>query len=179
MAASPYKVLAQATRTIKETGVADQILFASMTDFDPAGGLKCPAAGEVIISDDHEFVVDKGFIKLTCAPTKQKLTASITGETGNLKLMNKLEVFVPGSDKELHKLIKLVKNDQLVILVKDAECDAEQFYQLGCDCNGAFLDPEGGWESGTTKDGVKGYKLAFSYPAGNVVLYQGVITYHP
>jgi len=174
---SPYKALAEAARTIKETGVSDTILFAALSDFDPAGGLKCPVAGEVIIATDHEFKVGFGFMKLACAPTKQKLSANLSGEVGNLKVMNKLEVFVPGSDEELHKLVKLVKNDQLIILVKDAECDVDQYYQLGCDCNGAYLAPEGGWESGTTVDGVKGYKLSFMYPAGNVVIYQGVVTY--
>lgn len=174
---SPYKALAEAARTIKETGVSDYILFASTSDFDPAGGIKCPVAGEVVITTDHEFQVGFGFIKLACAPTKQKLSVNITGEVGNLKMMNKLEVFVPGSDEELHKLLKLIKNDSLIMLVPDAECDSAQHYQLGCDCNGAYLAAEGGWESGTTVDGVKGYKLTFMYPAGNVVLYQGVITY--
>lgn len=164
--------------SIKTSGVSDHFFFAPVKEM---ASIKCPAtADDVVIAAAHTFTdaVDGGFYKVVCAPAKQKLSASFSGEPGSLKVMKKFEVFVPGSEAELHQLVKHLMNEPLIILTKDAECDADQYYQLGCDCNYAFLAADGGWESGTTKDGQKGYKLTFEYPSTSVLVYTAAVTEH-
>lgn len=176
MAASIYSTLAHTPTTIKEPGIGDFLLFAPLSDFTT---IEKPVSGESHIAGDHIFPVDKGFMKLECAPAKEKLSAQFVGEAGNLKLANKLEVFIPGSNKELHKLIGMMKNDKFIILAHDSDCVVASYYQIGNECNGAYLSPTDGWESGTTKDGVKGYKLTFEAPSNKVITYEGVVTMHP
>lgn len=172
---SPYKALLVKAGLV-EPGVSDYILFASASDFTT---IQCPPAGDVEITLAHVFASGLGFMKLMCSPSKNKLGATLQGEPGSLNLQQKLNIFVPGSKKELHKLIKLVKNDSLIVLVKDADCDVNQYYQLGCDCNFAYFIGENGWESGTTKDGQKGYNLTIEYPSSAIQIYSGAITMHP
>ena len=166
------------TDSIKESGVADHFFFAPVSEM---ASIKCPAtADDVVIAAAHTFTdaVDGGFYKVACAPSKQKLGASFTGEAGSLKIMKKFEAFVPGSQEDLHKLIKHLKNEALILLVKDADCPADQYYQLGCDCLHAYLSADGGFETGTTKDGQKGYKLTFEYPSSSVLIYTAAVTEH-
>lgn len=172
---SPYKALLVKPGLV-ESGVSDYILFASASDFTT---IQCPAAGDVEITTDHVFASGLGFMKLMCSPSKNKLSAALQGEPGSLNFQQKLNIFVPGSKKELHKLLKLVKNDSLIVLVKDSDCDVDQYYQLGCDCNFAYFIGENGWESGTTKDGQKGYNLTIEYPSTAIQIYSGVIAMHP
>jgi hypothetical protein len=136
--ASVYSTLAATATSIKETGVSDYFLFASRKDFDTLANPTAP--GDTHITADHVFDTGLGFMKVVCAPSKQKLSAQFIGEAGNLKMVKKFEAFIPGSNKEA---------------------------------------PEGGWESGTTKEGVKGYKATFEYPTGKVLTYEGAITMHP
>lgn len=162
----------------KEHGLSDHFFFAPVSEM---ASIKCPAtADDVVIATAHTFTdaVDGGFYKVICAPAKQKITSTLTGEQGSLKMMNTFEAFVPGSDEPIHKLIKHLKNEPLIILAPDANCDSGINYQLGCDCIYAFLSADGGFESGTTKDGQKGYKLKFEYPGSSVLMYTAVVTEH-
>ena len=59
-------------------------------------------------------------------------------------------------------------NKPLIALSKDADCAADLYYQLGCDCVFAYLTAD--FSTGTTKDGVKGYSAKISY-AGGILLY--------
>lgn len=174
--ASPYATLAATPTTGKESGLADFFLFAAKSEFDT---IEKPTTGNTHIATDHTFLTGNGFMKVECAPVKEKLSAQFIGEQGNLKLNSAFECFIPGSNKELHKLISLIKNEQLIILVHDSDCDIAGYYQLGTECTGAYLSADGGFETGTTKDGVKGYKLKFEVPGNKVLTYEGAVTMHP
>lgn len=174
--ASPYKVLATGA-AFKESGVADHILISRVADFTTIG---CPGADGVLVADDHVFAVGAGWVRIECSPSTNQLKAALIGEPGSLKVNAKLDIFVPGSKVDLHKLIYKLKNEPHIILVKDADCvTGHQYYQLGCDCLSAYLVAGEGFATGTTKDGKKGYMLSFEAPAGAVQIYDGAITMHP
>lgn len=159
------------------SGVSDFFLFAPVSDFTTIG---CPpasgaAAGdEVIVVDDHVFAVGGGFNRVVCAPFKNQLKAATTGEVGSQKFQETLEVFVSGSYAAQHEFIKYLNNTPVIVLVKDANCAADMWYQLGCDCLYAWATTE--FETGTVKDGQKGYKITFTYYTDAVILYGGTVT---
>lgn len=176
-----YKSIA--TRTNKGSGVSDFFYWAPFSSFD-TNGIKCPPAApttneeSVTVSDDHTFLADHGFLKVNGSPSVANMEASFIGEAGSIKMMQKLKVFLPGSEAELHAAISLIMNEPLIVLVKDSNCknDSEYWYQLGCDCAGAYIAPEGGFKTGTNKDGVKGYEITLNYPTNAVLKYTGAIT---
>jgi hypothetical protein len=157
-----------------ESGVAEFILLAPASAF-AANGMKCPKApfnnpgDEVTIREPHEFVAGEGFVKVMLAPEKNQLTAETVGDKGFMKLRENAEVFIPGSYAALHEAIKNWKNKPLIILVKDSNCEANMWYQIGCDCEGSYLSASFG--TGTTAEGTKGYTCGFSRMSSAITLY--------
>lgn len=174
-----YQHLKSASNT--GSGVSDSFLFAPISSFADVG-IKCPTppatnpslADLVTITEDHEFITTKGFVEVICAPFKNGINATTIGEPGSQKFDQKLEVFVPGSYATLHGSIAQLMNTPTIVLVKDSSCQADMYYQLGCDCMYAWATAE--FATGTTKDGQKGYKVTFSYPAEAIQIYTGQIT---
>lgn len=170
-----------ATKKNKGSGVSDFFYWSPFSSF-AANGIKCPPAApttneeSVTVADDHTFTVDNGFLKVQGSPSKNMFEASFIGEQGSLKMMASLKVFLPGSEDSLHAAISLVMNEPLIVLVKDSNCADDFWYQLGCDCAGAYIAPEGGFKSGTNADGVKGYEITIKYPTNAVLKYTGAIT---
>lgn len=156
------------------SGVSDFILLAPVADFEE-GGIKCPVApfaapgDEVTIKTAHVFLAGKAFVKYALAPEKNKLDAKTIGEKGFQKLDQEIDIFVPGSYAELHEAMKNWLNTPLIALVKDSECGADLWYQLGCDCVYAYLSVD--FSTGTTKDGIKGYNGKVTYVGGSILLY--------
>lgn len=174
--ASAYKVLATPPG-YKESGIADHILISKTSDFTT---IQCPGADGVAITADHVFGAGNGWVRLECSPNVNKLSAALIGEAGSLKLNPKLEVFLPGSKADLHKLIYKMKNEGHIILVKDADCvTGAQYYQLGCDCFSACIQAGEGFGTGTVKDGKKGYMVTFEAPSSALQIYSGLILMHP
>lgn len=171
---SPYKPLV-VTPGYTESGVADKIFIASVSDFTT---IETVDASGVEIPNSHAFKVGFGFVEVPCAVTKNSLGLKSVGEPGSIKGIKKLETVFTGSKSELHQLINQVKNDQLIILVPDVHCATPQFYQLGSNCVAAYLS-EYEFTSGTTKEGMKGYKVTFEFPANAMQLYLGALTLHP
>lgn len=110
-----------------------------------------------------------GFMVATLAPQKNKVTSKSVGEIGLLRQMTELDVFLPGSYAELHQDVKHLKNQPLIVLIKDANIQSNLYYQLG---DGDFNAWVAGadFDTGTTKDGVKGYTLKLNYD-GNPLIY--------
>ncbi|MES2457230.1 MAG: hypothetical protein V4594_16870 [Bacteroidota bacterium] len=156
------------------SGISDFILLAAVADFE-ADGIKCPEApfatpgDKVKITSPHVFKTDKAFAKIICAPEKNQLNVGSIGDTGFTKGDFNLEMFVPGSYAELHEAMGEYLNRPLIALVKDSNCGANQWYQLGCDC--VFANLKWDFSTGTTKDGVKGYKISVTYQNGYILLY--------
>lgn len=161
-----------------ESGIAEFALLAPQRWF-AAGGIKKPGTGtavgdEVRILLTHEFLPEKGFIRFALAPEKNQYSAETIGDKGFTKFRNTLEIFVPGSYEEVHEAMKWLKTEPMIVLVKDSNCDANLYYQIGDACLGAWIT--GNFQTSTSAEGVKGYTITISNTAKSVVLYQGAIT---
>ena len=120
------------------------------------------------IKTAHEFLTDKGFIYFSLAPEKNKLDIKAAGDTGFVKQNIEVDIFIPGSYVEAHEQVKNLLNVKLIAMVKDANCEENLLYHLGCDCQAAYLTAD--FSTGTTKDGNKGYAGKLTY-AGGILFY--------
>lgn len=160
------------------SGVAEFVYIAPVRDFEE-GGIKCPAApftdpgDRITIREDHVFKSGKGFIKVLLAPEKNQLNATTVGDLMFQKMDQGLEIFIPGSYAEVHEFAKEIINTPLIVISKDSECDANLHYQLGCDCTYAYLKMD--FTTGTTREGVKGYKGMVTFLHKYIQLYAGAI----
>ena len=160
------------------SGVADSVWLAPVSDF-VEGGIKCPeppytAAGdEVVIKENHELKPTKKFVNFLLAPQKNQLSLSTIGDLGFQKFDFELKIFMAGSYAEVHEAVKNILNTPLIVLIKDSNCAANMYYQLGCDCNYAWASFT--FTTGTTIDGIKGYEGTIKYQNGSVLIYEGGI----
>lgn len=159
------------------SGVAEKMLIAHKNWFQ---SIKSPGAwvnpgDDVVIKDTHIFKPGYGFISIALAPEKNSYDAKTIGDTLFQKLANEIKVQVPGSYAELHEEIAMLMNQPLIILIKDSNCPANMYYQIGTDCVAAYLAAD--FSTGTTKDGLKGYTVTITNTAEKVLLYEGDIQY--
>ncbi len=174
--AKPYINLKTPINTT--SGISDYFLVAPEADF-AEDGIKCPPApvdgdpmGQGIkIIEDHEFLVGRGFAKVVAAPEKNDFTGKTIGDLGFNKLDLAAKFVVAGSYEQVHEQIASMLNVPLILLFKDSECQANIWYQLGCDCTKAYMETE--WQTGTTKDGMKGYIVTFKWQNPFIQLYAG------
>jgi hypothetical protein len=108
-----------------------------------------------------------GFIKLQLAPQKNKHSIKVVGDLGSQKHNQEVDFFMAGSYAELHEQMAKMMNRPGITLIKDANCSADMYLQLGCDCQASWVSPE--FESGTTKDGAKGYTGKIMYDGGALI----------
>lgn len=162
MSRAAYTNLTKA-RNIK-SGIAEYAWLAFMEDFTT---IQCPPAtgtkeDRYTIKTAHVFKdVANKFMKFKLLTGKNQLGMQSAGDTGAQRITSTATIFVPGSYKEAHATICDMLNQPLIVLLKDAECSANQYYQLGCDCQGANLSVN--FTTGTTVDGVKGYEATITY----------------
>ena len=151
-----------------DSGIAAHALIAPVSFFVPTTGLKNPVApfttpgDQITIKEAHTFNAAKGFIYFALAPQKNSLSAPISGDVGFYKQTQTATIFIPGSNPDIHAIYQSLVNVPLIVLVKDSKiCSEKQYIQLGNECEPAFLG--GSFETGTTKDGVKGFNVTISY----------------
>lgn len=170
--------------TFTESGVSDKFLFApvevftTIAAFNPAQA--ATPGSDNLITADHVFQANKGFVEMLGAPNKSIIDFNSVGEGGNLKVAPNFSAFLPGSGAVLHEFIKNYKNKPCIILVKDINqsASAPLYYQLGDPDVYCWLNSFEG-STGTSGGGVKGYKLNFSYAGEAVWRYSGAITMKP
>lgn len=171
----PYDLVNLLEPQNASTGVSDFVLIARESDFE-ADGIKCPAApftalgDKVTIKTAHVFKEGRGFLKFNCAPRKNKLDASAIGEFGFAKLDVMFEFVLAGSYAALHETVSELVNVPLIMLFKDSNCSADMYYQLGCDCDKAYIKPA--FASGTSGgEGIKGYTIQANCPQNAIRIY--------
>lgn len=160
-----------------ESGIADHALIAPFEAFAD-NGIKSPTApfespgDSVTIKTAHEFAdaTNGGFAKFNLAPEKNQYEAAPAGDKGFVKLTHTVTIFVPGSYASLHELMAMLLNKPHIVLVKDSNCAADMYYQIGNACNGAYASPN--FKTSTSAEGVKGYEVAFEAKGGPVMLYK-------
>jgi hypothetical protein len=151
------------------SGIAELILLAPVKSFE-TDGIKTPVApftepgDEITIKDAHVFKSGKAFTKFQLAPQKNSLNIGTHGEVGLLGQNQEATIFIPGNYAQAHETVKHLLNTPLIALVKDSNCAADLWMQLGCDCQFAWINPN--FTTGTSKDGVKGYEVKVTYDGG-------------
>lgn len=161
-----------------DSGIADFALIAPVYDFE-VDGIKCPTApftdpgDQVKIKQDHVFKDGRAFAEFQLAPESNQFEAPSIGDLGYKKLDQKATILIPGSYAVLHEAAKNLLNVPLIVLLKDSNCPANMYYQLGCDCVYAWASNSFG--TGTTRDGKKGYTIEITYLQGYIQLYAGAV----
>ncbi len=135
-----------AATAILVDGVVDSILITS-------GGTGYSSAPTVSIAAPPASAY--GYVKYELLPQKNKLGGKNRGDLGANGKNWELEFIIAGSGAALMEQMEAVLNTPHLVLAPDANCDAGFFYQLGCDCLSAWVTSD--FETGTTKDGMKGY----------------------
>lgn len=150
-----------------EPGIAEYALIAPKSWF-AENGLKYPVGpfgvtpgDQITIKTAHTFKEGKGFIKMVLAPEKNEMNTSIVGDTGFNKMNTEVKVVFPGSTPAQHEQLQNLLNEPLVCIFKDANCGANLYYQLGSDCQAAYLTTE--FKTGTTASGIKGFEATVKY----------------
>lgn len=152
------------------SGIAEYALLAPKSWF-AAGGLKYPVGpfgvtpgDSMTIKTPHEFLAGKGFIYVTLAPQKNQMDGTTVGDFGFNKQNYAVKMVIPGSSPAAHEALKNMLNTPMVGIFKDANCDANLYYQLGSDCIAGYLTSD--FSTGTTKDGIKGFNATFNFEGG-------------
>lgn len=161
------------------TGIAERV-FIALTDWFVQDGIKTPGpwveyGDEVRIKETHEFKPGYGFIEFALAPEKNSYNAKNIGDTGFQKFANEVKAIMPGSYDTLHEMFFNLLGKPAIVLIKDSNCGANMWYQVGTECVAANIS--GTFNTGTTKEGMKGYELTIANTATSVLLYEGDITH--
>lgn len=134
----------------------------------------------VIITADHTFPLlptPKGFIQVYCLPHTVEGDGEASGDAGAGQMNWKPKIFIPGDSPKLQTMVEQMINDDLILLVQDANCPTSEILQFGCDCNPASRS-ESKFTSGTTQtSGRKGYEITLQ--SNCRFWYRGTITTLP
>ena len=125
------------------------------------------------IVDDILFDVDKGFIEVYSTKDTGKLTYESVGGKDGKMLMGKFEAFYPGDDNEASAKVKILKNNQLVILVEEMDGTIKL---LGSVKQYADLDSFSKTTGNISGEEVRGFKLEFQQYEVWEMFYEGIIT---
>lgn len=162
-----------------QSGIGEILLIAPVSYFK-GGGIKSPKppflfdGAEVVIFEDHEFLEGKKWVEIIFAPEKNKLEANAIGDKGFMKFDQSITGMIPGSYSLQHEQIKNWLNVPLIALVRDSNCPANMYYQIGSECVPAYMTATFG--TGTTAEGNKGYEVKISSTNGYVQIYAGAVT---
>lgn len=163
-----------------KTGFSSELLFAPKSWFlslkEPVGPFTLPG-DSVTIATTHTFNTGKGWVKLVTTQDTQDLTSDPTGDNVDSQgQVIKLNAFLPGLKPVQVELAEALKNDEIVLLMKDCNLPSGTYIQLGCTCDGirAKVNVTGGKKSG----GAKGHNIEFNgYCA--IQFYTGTVTMKP
>lgn len=117
-----------------------------------------PYSDPIVIEGLHEFHPGLEFIRCYSLPQAITSTAESFGELGATSIGWKVGLFIPGDSKELQIMLELLRNDDLILLIKDIDCDAQYRLQYGSGCMPAkFMQVN--FTTGNVFDGRKGWEL--------------------
>ncbi len=165
---------AESTNT--QTGVA-KVFIAPVGDFLVQADLTASPTNQgdkVTISGNHTFTSPKGWQEVFASPFSKTYEADILGDEDNKSIHAKVKIFIPGKKKEVAAFIK--DNPKFIVLVQNVPCQDAEYYQVGSKCAPAVIAAEGGFKSGTMKDGKKGYEITLECYQPCEIFYGGTVT---
>lgn len=129
------------------------------------------------IVTDHAFSAGTGFVELIQVRKKNTGKGESKGEGGSTWMDWTYTLVIPGDGPKIQKLIDEFRNEEVILLMKDATCSIGQVIQLGDACDPAIItkvtvDP------GTLRgDTEKNWMLELE--SGSRAFYEGTIAIYP
>lgn len=159
-----YANITQSTQTGTTGGYKPILFFAPIADIVTWGR---PIANPVALGDKvkvntaHIFAATKAAMRWELKLHSAKATSKVVGDEGAQEMEHTLEVEFLGDNPATFEQVQNMLNDQIVVWTKDANCqDDDGYVQYGDDCVPTLVTPE--FDSKTTKDGKKTYKVTFT-----------------
>lgn len=142
-------------------GYKNELLFCPLADFTalqaPAPG-QTPAIGDTVkITTAHTFGTGKGFYGWAAKVHSPTGKGKTVGDDGAKEMEYEYEISFIGDGAAMQEQVQRMLNDDVIVLLKDAECGANTYIQLGNDCILPTFDGE--FDGKTTKEGKKEWKL--------------------
>lgn len=165
------------------SGIAERAFLAPVRWF-AANGIAIPtepyevAGDRVRIRTDHAFASEAyGFVAMQLAPEKNAYRMRTIGGRETQKFEHTLQIFFAGSTAALHEALSMMLNEPFIALVRDSTCLGKMYYQLGN--RHTYLWLQADWESGTSREGDKGYNTTWRWVGPSPYIYQGTPTTLP
>lgn len=160
-------------------GMAGFILLAELEWFDTFGAISSGTnpGDELRITGDHAFLTGKGFVRWNTEDDIARLKLPVVGSRSSLGYKPEVELFFPGLDPL--KAWSVVQNKSFIGLIPAFGCGADQYLQLGDECNPLRIMPSDGFDSGIAGgNDPRGFKVKLSNNY-SVYFYEGEVNTYP
>lgn len=178
--ANRYKKLTKADQRNTDGGYKNVALWAPRDTFsllalpDPA---VTTSGASLQITDDHTFSTGNGFISWACKQHSVTLTSESAGDPGAKSLVWTATFSLLGDSASSQEQLEDMLNDDVVMLLKDANClAATDYVQLGDECNSPEVDVK--FDGKTTAEGRKEYIVTVKVKRAKY-FYSGTVTEKP
>lgn len=158
-------------------GYKDVFLFAPLADFLV---LQKPLTTPVVLGDlleittAHTFTSPKGFISWACKKASVTITSETQGDPGAQQLRHSCVFTVLGDSSTHQEQIEKMLNDDIIVLVKEANClVADSYVQLGDEC--VTPDISVAFDAANSREGVKAYTITVAV-TGKKFFYTAAVT---
>jgi hypothetical protein len=133
-----YSHIARSTNPEFATGGYKNVFyFAPYADFLALSGAINPGVDQgdtLTIAAVHTFTAPKGFFSFACKTHSVTIKSTTTGEDGAQELDHSAEFTVLGDSASTQEQMQNFLNDDIICLLKDANCTTDQYVQLGNAC---------------------------------------------
>lgn len=158
-------------------GYKDVVLFAPLADFL---SLKKPtptptALGDLLTIDEaHTFTSPKGFHNWASKKASVTITAETQGDPGAQQLRHTCVFTILGDGATTQEQMEKMLNDDLIFLVKEANClVADSYVQLGDEC--VTPDVSIAFDAANSREGVKAWTVTVAV-TGKKFFYVAAVT---
>jgi hypothetical protein len=141
-------------------GYKNVFYFAPLADFLVLSPVVTPVVNlgdDLTISAVHTFTAPAGFFEFECVKHSVTLKSTTVGDDGAQELEHTSTFQILGDSASNQKQFQNLLNADGICMLKDAECGANQYIQLGNDCVTPSFKLE--FDGKTTKEGKKVYTI--------------------
>lgn len=168
----------------KQGGTGTVALIALRSDVETCPELNAAPSTDaeyVDLADDIVFVTDAGFIKVEMVPDSSAYSSELVGPAGNKMYKKTFPFKLKGDGPAQQKLMRLLLNQDLIVLIPRADCDGT-YLVLGNCCNPATLETATSNTGTSIEDEAAGNNLqlmSYAYAKVAKPTYSGAITLKP
>lgn len=160
-------------------GLTGRWRFAPIADFDTIAAkvemTTATANAElVVISDDHTFLVGKGFWESYMTRDSGKVSFKMNQDRDTTGSLATAECMIPGADPAIEAIVVQAANNKLITLWELAD---GRWIQLGTERFPAEMKYE--WNSENNEKGERGWKVTVTAFESTKVYYEGAQTLAP